>query len=195
MKVYRNVKELFFDLVNEFEKKLKISLSEYSKLYLMKMLEQLAEGNDYFNTAVMEDKSLAEILMEAVHKNIFERIRNLKALGDLCLLFGGLYPEFMTKKLVDIDYFINIGKNSYNLISDTYKNYTSKYELYMLYNKLAEEYLKLINILTEISDELNFLDRDNLYKSFKRWEKTGIKKYSEMLKCNNIIPINYKNNN
>jgi hypothetical protein len=194
MKVYRNVKELFFDLIDEFEKKLKLTLSEYSKLYLMKLLEQLAQGNDCLHTAVIEDKSLAEILMEALHKNIFEKIRNLKVLGDLCLLFGGLYPEYMTKRLVDIDYFINIGKNSYNLISDTYRNYSSKYELYMLYNKLTEEFLKLINILTEISDELNFLDRDNLYKTFKRWEKTGIKKYSEVLKNNNIIPINNKNN-
>jgi AraC-like DNA-binding protein len=191
MKVYRNVRELFFDLVDEFEKKLKISLSEYSKIYLMKLLEQLAEGNDYFYTAVMEDKSLAETLMESVHKNIFEKIRDLKALGDLCLLFGGLYPEFMTKRLVDIDYYINIGKNSYNLISDTYKSYTSKYELYMLYNKLAEEYMNLVSILTEISDELNFLDKDDFYKSFKRWEKTKINKYSEVLMSNKRLLHNF----
>jgi hypothetical protein len=191
MKVYKNVKELFFDLIIEFEKKLKIHLSEYSKLYLMKLLEELAAGNSYLNNIVKEDKPLIEILLEAVHQNIFEKIRNLKALGDLCLLFGGLYPDYMTRKLVDIDYFINIGKNSYNLISDTYKNYTTKYDLYMLYSKLTQEYLKLINILTEISDELSFLDRDNLYKSLKRWERTGIKKYSEFIKSNNIIPINY----
>lgn len=191
MKVYKNVKELFFNLILEFEKKLNIHLSEYSKLYLMKLLEELAAGSSYLNNIVKEDKTLAETLLEAVHQTIFEKIRNLKALGDLCLLFGGLYPEYMTKKLVDIDYFINIGKHSYNLISDTYKNNTSKYDLYMLYSKLTEEYLKLINILTEISDELSFLDRDNLYKSFKRWEKTGIKKYSEVIKSNNIIPINY----
>jgi hypothetical protein len=191
MKVYKNVKELFFNLILEFEKKLNIHLSEYSKLYLMKLLEELAAGSNYLNNIVKEDKTLAETLLEAVHQTIFEKIRNLKALGDLCLLFGGLYPEYMTKKLVDIDYFINIGKHSYNLISDTYKNNTSKYDLYMLYSKLTEEYLKLINILTEISDELSFLDRDNLYKSFKRWEKTGIKKYSEVIKSNNIIPINY----
>ena len=191
MKVYKNVKELFFNLILEFEKKLNIHLSEYSKLYLMKLLEELAAGSNYLNNIVKEDKTLAETLLEAVHQTIFEKIRHLKALGDLCLLFGGLYPEYMTKKLVDIDYFINIGKHSYNLISDTYKNNTSKYDLYMLYSKLTEEYLKLINILTEISDELSFLDRDNLYKSFKRWEKTGIKKYSEVIKSNNIIPINY----
>ena len=191
MKVYKNVKELFFNLILEFEKKLNIHLSEYSKLYLMKLLEELAAGSNYLINIVKEDKTLAETLLEAVHQTIFEKIRNLKALGDLCLLFGGLYPEYMTKKLVDIDYFINIGKHSYNLISDTYKNNTSKYDLYMLYSKLTEEYLKLINILTEISDELSFLDRDNLYKSFKRWEKTGIKKYSEVIKSNNIIPINY----
>jgi len=164
MKVYKNVKELFFDLIIEFEKKLKIHLSEYSKIYLMKLLEELAEGNNYLNNIIKEDKPLIETLLEAVHQNIFEKIRNLKALGDLCLLFGGLYPDYMTRKLVDIDYFINIGKNSYNLISDTYKNYTTKYDLYMLYSKLTQEYLKLINILTEISDELSFLDRDNLYK-------------------------------
>ncbi len=191
MKVYKNVKELFFDLIIEFEKKLKIHLSEYSKIYLMKLLEELAEGNNYLNNIIKEDKPLIETLLEAVHQNIFEKIRNLKALGDLCLLFGGLYPDYMTRKLVDIDYFINIGKNSYNLISDTYKNYTTKYDLYMLYSKLTQEYLKLINILTEISDELSFLDRDNLYKSLKRWERTGIKKYSEFIKSNNIIPINY----
>lgn len=194
MKVYKNVKELFFNLIDEFEKKLDIHLSEYSKVYLMNFLEELAADNNYFNN-VIEDKALAEILMEALHQNIFEKIRNLKTVGDLCLLFGGLYPDYMTKRLVDIDYYIHIGKSSYNLISDTYKSYTSKYELYRLYNKLAEEYVKLINILTEISDELNFLVKDNIYKSFKRWEKTGILKYSEVITSSKVIPINYKNNN
>jgi hypothetical protein len=194
MKVYKNVKELFFNLVDEFEKKLGIHLSEYSKIYLMELLEELAANNNYFNN-ILEDKALAEVLMEALHQNIFEKIKNLKAVGDLCLLFGGLYPDYMTKKLVDIDYYILIGKNSYNLISDTYRNYTSKYELYRLYNKLSEEYIQLINILTEISDKLNFLTRNDIYKSFKRWKKTGISKYLEVIRSNNVIPINYKNNN
>ncbi|MDY6821387.1 MAG: hypothetical protein SVN78_07185 [Deferribacterota bacterium] len=189
MKVYKNTKALFAELIDEFEKKLGITLSEYSKIYLMSFLEKLAESYEHFYILAIDEKPLIEILLEALHKDLFKKITELKLVGDICLLFSGLYPDYTSNKIIDIDYYINIGRSSYSFIANTYRNLKSKEDLYTLYLKLTEEFQSLTSILTEISDEINLLNKNNIYNILNRWNKTGIKKYSEILKNNKIIPF------
>ncbi len=189
MEIVERFEGFFVDEIESAEEKLKFKLNAHSKLYLLHLLKHLSHGGDFFYTEIVKDKPLGVVLLEALHKNIFERIRDLKVVGDLSLIFSGLYPEFLTRRLVDIDYFISLGRKSYHLLSDTYSSYKTKQELFVLYSQLVEDFIKLIEVLTEISHELSFLDETDIPKAFSRWQKTRVRRYLEILSEKKVIPI------
>ncbi|KAA0258785.1 hypothetical protein FHQ18_02225 [Deferribacter autotrophicus] len=197
MKSYQNLDELFYDLIESAEIEIKKSLSEYSKLYILNLLKKLAKTNDLFTNEFVKEMAIAEIFMEAFHRNLFEKINMLKLAGDLSLILSGLYPESLNKKLVDIDYYIKMGRSSYKELANIYANYSSKLDIMNLYVQLKREFLNLVEILTEIADELNFINRNNLSNIQLRWHKSGISKYKKILDENKIIPLydNFTNKN
>ncbi len=190
MELIEKFDSFFVDEIENAEKKLNIKLSAHSKLYLIHLLKHLSESRDFFYSEIIKDKPLGVVLLEALHKNIFERLRDLKIVGDLSLIFSGLYPEFLTRRLVDIDYFISLGKRSYNLLSDTYSSFQRRQELCLLYSKLVYEFMNLIEILTEISSDMQFMDESNLAKAYSRWQKTKVSHYLRLLKKHKVVPIN-----
>ncbi|MGA1862113.1 hypothetical protein OWM07_04455 [Deferribacter thermophilus] len=184
-----NLDELFYELIESAEKSISKTLSEYSKIYILNLLKKLTYSNELLNNEILKEKAIAEIFMEAFHQNIFEKIRLLKLAGDFSLLLSGLYPDSIKNKLVSIDYYIKMGKSSYKELANTYGQYRSKLELMQLYLELKREFYKLVEILTEIADNINFINKDDLLYIKQNWEKTNIKKYKEILDKNKIIPI------
>ncbi len=179
----------FIDEIEAAEKKLQITLSPHTKLYILYLLKRLSENRDFFYSEVIQDKPLGVVLMEAVHKDVFEKARDLKAVGDVSLIFSGLYPEALTRRTVDIDYFIQIGQRSYSILSDTYSPYRTKQELKTLYSLLVSEFVTLIELLTEISEDLNFIQVEDIPRILRRWKKTRIRKYRNIMDRRGIVPI------
>ncbi len=189
MKVVMKSDGFFIDEIEAAEKKLQLTLSPHTKLYILYLLKRLSENQDFFYSEVIQDKPLGIVLMEAIHKNIFEKARDLKAVGDVSLIFSGLYPDFLTRRTVDIDYFIQIGQKSYSLLSDTYSPYRTKQELTKLYSLLVSEFMILIEVLTEISDDLNFIQATDLPRILERWKKTRISRYRKIIDRHGVVPI------
>ncbi len=189
MEVVQRVEGFIVDEIESAEEKLNIRLSNYAKIYILDLLKRLCTERDPLNLEIIGDKPLAIVLMEAVRKDIFQKIRELKAVGDISLIFSGLYPEYLTRRLVDIDYYIDIGKRSYHLLSDTYSSLTSQQELFMLYSQLVAEFITVIQVLTEMASDLHFLDEENIVKIYNRYRRTRIRKYLEILKRHRIEPL------
>jgi hypothetical protein len=177
-----------YDEVAAAEKKLQIELSPHSKMYILDLLGRLARSDDLF-AALADDRPLASIMLEAMHKNIFERIRDLRLIGDLSLVFSGLYPEHLTRRLVDVDYFISLGRRSYCLLSETCREYRSRRELAVLYFQLFSEFIGLTEVLTEMAETMRFLDEENVEKAARRWRHTRIRKYLEILSRHKVVPM------
>ncbi len=191
MEIVERFDAFFVEEIEAAERRLHIELTPHVKIYLIHLLKRLSEERDFFYSEVVQDKPLGIVLLEALHKNIFEKLRDLKAVGDLSLIFSGLYPEYLTRRMVDIDYFIELGRRSYHLLSDFYSGYKSKQALFTLYSQLVVDFLRLIEVLTEISGELHFLDEMDTVKALKRWQATRISKYKEILERDNVVPWDF----
>jgi hypothetical protein len=177
-----------YDEVAAAEEKLRIELSPHSKIYILDLLKRLARSDHLF-APLADDRPLAAIMLEAMHKNIFERTRDLRLIGDLSLVFAGLYPEHLTRRLMGVDYFISLGKRSYGLLSETCREYRSRRELAVLYFQLFSEFMCLTEILTEMAGTMHFLDEKDVNKAARRWRHTRIRKYLEILARHKIVPV------
>ena len=177
-----------YDGVEAAEKKLHLQLSPHSKIYILDLLKRLARSDELL-APLADERPLATIMLEAMHKDIFGRIRDLKLIGDLSLVFSGLYPEHLTRRLVDVDYYISLGKRSYRLLSDTCREYHSRRELAALYFRLFSEFMCLTEILTEMAEEMHFVDDSDVEKASRRWQTTRIRKYLEILSRHKVMPL------
>jgi hypothetical protein len=188
MELVQELNGYLYDQVAAAEKKLRVELSPHSKVYILDLLRRLARNDELF-AALDDQRPLAAIMLDAMHKNIFERSRDLRLIGDLSLIFSGLYPEHLTRRLVEIDYFISLGRRSYRLLSHACSEYRSRRELAVLYFQLFSEFLVLTGILTELAATMHFLDEEDAGKACRRWRSTRISRYLEVLSRQKVVPI------
>jgi hypothetical protein len=188
MELFQELNVYLYDEVAAAEKKLRIELSPHSKIYILDLLKRLTRNDELF-APLADERPLATIMLEAMNKNIFERIRDLRLIGDLSLVFSGFYPEHLTRRLVGVDYLISLGKRSYRLLSDTCSEHRSRRELAVLYFQLFSEFLALTEILTEMAANMRFVDVNDPAKASRRWRSTHIRKYMEILSSHKVVPI------
>ena len=144
-----NIKELFYDLLVSSEAECKIHLSNYSKLYLTDLFNNI---DKYLLTE--DQKAYIEILLEACNEDIFRKITNLKYVGNKCLLYTGLYEDFIkAKQLNSTEYYKMIGVKAYDILADIYSKY--KKDLAILYSQLVMEYDDIISVLNRIAKKIN----------------------------------------
>lgn len=66
----------------------------------------------------------------------------LQEVGDLCLLFTGLFPEQAARRRVRLSYFVDMGRSAYNGVADSLSPRAGA-----LYAELAESFVSLADVL------------------------------------------------
>ncbi len=107
-----------------------------------------------------------------------QKIQELRDIGDISLLFAGLFPERHKRKRVEEDYFSKIGKTAYMSLSEaiSFQPKTSR-----LFFSLCLHFHSLKRVLLAI----RFLDIGTP-EAFYIWEKTKNEYAQKALKRKNI---------
>ena len=73
MEIVERFDAFFVEEIEAAERRLHIELTPHVKIYLIHLLKRLSEERDFFYSEVVQDKPLGIVLLEALHKNIFEK--------------------------------------------------------------------------------------------------------------------------
>ncbi len=114
-------------------------LNEDLESYLVFLLMRFNQTPD------MTQSVLAMDFLESQQATGNKRIELLKEIGDKSLLFSGLFPGLAQKKLVSIDYFVDMGRTAYLTVSEIETTKGSE-----LFAALSKEFQSLRLVLTEI---------------------------------------------
>ena len=113
----------------------------------------------------------------------------LKRLGDICLMVTGYFSESLSKKLVDMDYYLNIGGAAYWELSQKAHSATA------LYQELSVKFKTVSNVLHEMSDRTGIQNNKDVLKVYERWVNTKSDHLKEILSEQGIkapIPFDIK---
>lgn len=131
-----------------------ISLQENLESYLAFMLTRFCQHPDITKNALGLDFLLALNTLPRLQQ------QKLQEVGDLCLIFSGLFPENAHKRRVSMSYYIALGRTAYSLLSE--KN--------PLYASLCAQFVSLRDVLDAMRD--TDLNRTNdLLAYFNLWMK------------------------
>jgi len=151
------------DLIKEVTSTKKVSLSEEIESYLVFLLIRFTSQVEFV------DKIIAEEYLKSLTETTYGNFRNqkLRDVGDTCLIFSGLFPEIIEKRLVNLSYYIRIGRNAYLEISQSPD----------LFGALAKNFIKLMDILNNLrSEETKFKSQIEAINIFKNFQDNSVAK-------------------
>jgi len=103
----------------------------------------------------------------------------LRDVGDQCLIFSGLFPKLAEKRMVKISYFANIGVSAYHTLADTCQTQLSDF-----YHLLAEEFIRLMDILQVIRNMNKSAENLSLIEAIELWGDTNSQMALQTVRAN-----------
>lgn len=150
-----------------------------TELYLVKLLEQ------FMLTERFRGEPLALMLKDALEQPLAELQRQrLREMGDHSLYVAGFFQDSLNRKLVDVDYYIDMGGSAYQQVAARADSEVSK----QLYLELSEKFGSFVDVLAEVSDKTAQRTERDLLRLYEVWVRTRSERAARQLQEAGIIP-------
>ena len=160
--------ELFRELVEGAVAHQRLTLSAESIVYLVHVLDAFTRPDRRWAEAGAEpDRSLAELALEAFGSDRHRRALLLRLVGDTSLFLSGFQSDALARSAVDVDYYIRLGGTAYSRIAEIRTHAAA-----MLYAELAENFVRFVDVLAEVSERCALTDPSDLLRLVDRWRRS-----------------------
>lgn len=174
--------EYFKELVDGALAHQRITVGELTAFYVVQLLTGFLRRPPDDNTDEV-DLPLALRLAHALESGGMEQRASLKQIGDVSLFTSGFFSDSLRRKLVDVDYYVNIGGFAYNVLSryetDTFSP---------VFAELADKFVGFVDVLSEISERSSCGSNTDLLRLYERWLRTGSHRSGQLLVERGIVP-------
>ncbi len=181
LKLDASVAEFFQEKISSTIKNQGVDTSEPTEYYLVNLLST-------FSTATVDDEPLALKMANAMLSTPDERARHLKEVGDKSLYISGFFAESLQRKLVDVDYYIQMGGAAYSELAGYFRGYRKSEVFGEVYDELGQKFPRFVDVLAEISEQTSVTSSRSLVHLYERWLRTGSEWMERRLREHGVIP-------
>lgn len=168
-----SAEEYFRDLVKEGFVQRKIKTAAHIQNYIASLLYYYMDAKNLFEEnsidGMAESKTLAEQLMLASQKEVPVKNNLLKKLGDRSLYISGFFGDSLQRKLIDVDYYAQIGQTAYSTLA----HHTQEDTHARIYQIIASKFIELMDVLTYISQKATVNTNQGILRLYDRYMRTG----------------------
>jgi len=172
--------EFFREMVSAAIRRQRVKAAELTEFYLSGLLES------FVTTGRLTDEPLAISYLKALQaeRNAMRRI--LQELGDISLFTSGFFSDSLKRKIIDIDYYINMGTVSYSRLASMH---TTGGALGEIFNELAEKFTAFVDVLAEVSERTRITSSEDILRLYERWLRTKSRRTESLLRELGIDPV------
>lgn len=134
-----NPTALWHALIKDAEQRGKQQLDEMLESYLVFTLMR------HQSDSQLAGRVMAMELLRGLECSGKQREEALRDVGDRCLLLAGLYPEQAQERMVSLNYFVDLGRGSYDQLAAHLRA-----GLADLYQHLARSFAQLVRVLVQV---------------------------------------------
>ena len=129
------------------------------------------------------------LLLAAAADSPYREERNalLRRVGDTSLFVAGFLGDGFARKLVDVDYYIDMGCAAYGRLSDNVRGTRQGRAFGTVFAELAEKFRDFVDVLAEIRDSGKAASIDVL-RLYEVWLRTGSRRAARLLRDNGLEP-------
>ena len=162
---------LFNSLLDEGLKRICVELSLSAQAYVRDLLIYFISSDNLFephkDSGQRNLKTLAETYLKAQEVSENERICLLRKVGDQSLYFGGFFKKALSRRLVNIDYYLSMGQSAYESLA------THSHTQREVFEELSFCFSDMVNVLEYISQKNSIQSHKDLLYLFKNYLETG----------------------
>jgi hypothetical protein len=142
--------------------------------YLVKLLHHYLDTRNLFEPEYNESgerqpQTLAELYLMAQNAEPIVRLEMLRKLGDRSLYISGFFGDSLSRKIVDVDYYAQMGGAAYASLAHV----TREDRLAKVFKTFSQQFLEFVDVLKYISHR-SFVQTDqNILRLYERYLRTG----------------------
>jgi hypothetical protein len=172
MDLHATVTEFFRGQVTDALRSRGVSAAEPTEFYLVNLLAEYTRPGP----GRVDAEPLALKMAELSTASPDIKVRGLKEIGDTSLVTSGFFADSLTRRLVDVDYYIAMGATAYGqlsgLIGATRGSATEFFQ--RVYAELAAKFAAFVEVLNEVRRNTSIGGGNgNLVRLCEEWLKTG----------------------
>ena len=183
-----NVREFFRECVNEALGRQRVRAGDHTVHYVVNLLtlfsraEELHEEGDGL-------KPLAAMLRDALDAPSDAcRDRAMQRLGDVALFVAGFFPDYFTRRPVDVDYYIGMGGSAYAWLAERARYSAQVRAFGEIFFELGEKFGAFVEVIGEVSEQGRNYTPADIMRLYELWLRTGSARASRRLQELGIQP-------
>jgi len=179
-----SLQEFFKDSVEHALEKQGVAADDHTAYYLVNLLTLFARE------AVFDGrKPLALMLADAAEaSDTQERNFTLQRVGDTSLFVAGFFGESFPRRLVDIDYYIDIGGLAYGSLSANVRGTFRGRIFGAVFAELAQKFREFVDVLAEVRDAAKSIDDVDILRLYEVWLRTKSARAARLLRSCGVEP-------
>lgn len=188
LKLVAQPQEYFYELLGCAFSKRSFKPTDETSFYLVNLLNQFmttdalysrdAEGRHREDALALLVKEANDVPADDAKRTIYRQV------GDLSLYRAGFFQESLNRKLVDLDYYIEIGGHAYREAASRH----DEKALRIVFAELAQRFGKFVDVLADVSDQTMAKTERNLLRLYENWIATKSERAERLLNEAGIIP-------
>ncbi len=147
----KSLQSYFYSVLEEINNQIISPLPQEIIFYSSDVLDEYSDASKF------DGKPLGITFLEASNLNKSSKIRKLKEVGDKSLLLSSFYSESINRKIVNKQYYMNLGKTAYKKLNSLTPDH---YDVPSFYENLSNRFEILAALCLRLSLELNSNDEN-----------------------------------
>lgn len=188
----QSARAFFQEMLDEVIGRQNIPTCEETTLYLSELLTLFTHSEQLF-THTDEGPMLRPLALmyadAAEAKSAAERDRALRHLADVALFISGLFPQSLSRSLVDVDYYINMGGSAYGLLAHSGLICKRVKAYKQVFQELSSCFPQFVDVLAEVGDSTSLRNDGDILRLYEIWLCSGSKNALRKLNKQGIRPI------
>lgn len=188
LKLVVQPQDYFRELITEAMGKRKVRTQPEAEVYLVNLLLQFMTTEKLYprdSEGHTREEPLVFMVKEALEKPETEAQRSLfRQVGDVSLYVAGYFQDSLNRKLVDVDYYIDMGGTAYKQVAARADATIQK----SLFEELADKFASLVEVLAEVSDKTTPKTEKDLLRMYELWIRTRSERAAKALQEAGILP-------
>jgi hypothetical protein len=185
-----SLQEFFKDSVADAMARQGVAADDHTAYYVVNLLTLFARHETLYESGKPGPglQPLALLLAEAADAPDRDTSNSiLRRVGDTSLFVAGFLGDGFARKLVDVDYYIDMGGAAYGRLSTSVRGTLQGRALATVFAELAEKFRDFVDVLAEIRDSGTAAAIDVL-RLYEVWLRTGSRRAARLLREHGIEP-------
>ena len=172
--------EYFKELVETAMEHQHVAVRDLTSFYLVNLLTGFVHFDR--SSPAIGDEPLGIRLARALQSGGTTQRNGLREVGDLSLFISGFFADSLTRTLVDVDYYIQLGECAYGSLA------RRDVPLGDVFDELAGKFSAFVDVLGEVSERSALSSNSDVLRLYEKWVRTRSRRSGDLLVERGIVP-------